>query len=133
MRLKLTMLAISAIVLSGCQNLPNAKEGANRNVVFLKATHCLEEPVGDQDRIHFGPCLKITDINGEAPTVRSDGFIELPVARPVTLGTAEFQVNSTTFPEGGQRWYLHAHEQARGVVGCQPTLSTSVFPTRKTD
>ena len=107
--------------------------------------------VGDQDRIHFGPCLKITDINGEAPTVRSDGFIELPVARPMTIGTscvyrhadgtpipatvgtAEFQVDSTTFPDGGKRWYLHAHEQARGVVGCQPTLSTSVFPTRKTD
>ena len=28
------------------------------------------------------------------------------------MGTAEFQVDSTTFPEGGQRWYLHAHEQA---------------------
>lgn len=139
------------VTLTGCQNLPDAKEGANRNIVFLKAAHCLEEPVGDQDRIHFGPCLKITDVNGEAPTVRSDGFIELPVARPVTIGTscvyrhadgtpipatvgtAEFQVDSTTFPEGGQRWYLHAHEQARGVVGCQPTLSTSVFPTRKTD
>ena len=39
MRLKLTMLAISAIVLSGCQNLPNAKEGekfANQTKQFLE-------------------------------------------------------------------------------------------------
>jgi len=126
------------VTLTGCQNLPETKEGANRNVVFLKATHCLEEPVGDQDRIHFGPCLKITDVNGEVPTVRSDGFIELPVARPVTLGTscvyrhadgtpipatvgtAEFQVNSTTFPE------------AASVGTCMPTsrheVSLAVSP-----
>lgn len=140
-----------ATVLAGCQNLPDTRQDAATNVVYLKATHCLEESVGDQNRIHFGPCLKITDINGAPPAVRENGFIELPVARPLTIGTtcvyrhadgspipatvgtAAFQVSNTTFQTGGKRWYLHAHEQARGVIGCKPTLSTSQYPTRRTD
>lgn len=140
-----------ATVLAGCQSLPDTSQNKASTVVYLKATHCLEESVGDQNRIHFGPCLKVTDINGESPAVRDDGFIELPVARaltigttcvyrhadgtpiPATVGTADFQVGNTTFQTGGRRWYLHAHEQARGVIGCKPTLSTSRYPTHKTD
>jgi hypothetical protein len=42
-------------------------------------------------------------------------------------------VREDTFTRGGQRWYLHAHKQARRVIGCEPTLSRSVRPTRRTD
>lgn len=143
-------LALMA-VLAGCQNLPERTEGTARDVVFLSAQHCLEEQVGDQDRIHFGPCLKITEVDGQAPVIREDEFIELPVATALTLNTAcvyrhadgspipgtvetaEFQVTRDTFPTAGQRWYLHAQTQARNVVGCRPTLSRSVFPTYRTD
>ena len=149
MKRLITVLALTA--LAGCQNLPERTEGTERNVVFISAQHCLEEQVGDQDRIHFGPCLKITEVNGQTPVIRDDEFIELPVATPLTLSTAcvyrhadgspipgtvetaEFQVTRTTFPNAGQRWYLHAQTQARNVVGCRPTLSRSVFPTYRTD
>ena len=52
---------------------------------------------------------------------------------PSTVQTRNFPVASNTFTNGGQRWYLHAHKQARQVIGCEPTLSRSVYPTRKTD
>lgn len=149
------MRAIATLLLSlaltACQNLPDRQEGAAGSVVFLKAHHCLEESVDDVNRIHFGPCLKVTDINGQPPQVREDDFIELPIRQALTLGTScvyrladgtpipatmettNFQVRSDTFTSGGQRWYLHAHKKARGVIGCEPILSRSVFPTERTN
>lgn len=140
------------LLISGCQIVPSEKEGnipADR--ILLSAQHCLSEYVGDQDRLHFGPCLKVISVNGEKPVVREDGFIELPVATalnlqttcvyrhadgtpiPATVGTAGFAIKASTFESGGQRWYLHAHRQARGVTGCEPTLARSIYPTDKTD
>jgi len=49
------------------------------------------------------------------------------------MENSDFAVSKTTFAEPGQRWYLHAHKQARGVVGCEPTLSRSIYPTHDTD
>ena len=145
-----TALAL-AFILTGCQSLPGADSSIADNQVLISAQHCLEESVGDRNRIHFGPCLKITDINGQEPNVRNDGFIALPAGQPFKIGTScvyrhadgspipatmettIFQVQSSTFPRGGQRWYLHAHEQARGVIGCKPTLARSKYPVKKTD
>jgi hypothetical protein len=42
-------------------------------------------------------------------------------------------VRPDMFTRGGQRWYLHAHKQARRVIGCEPTLSRSVHPSRSSD
>ena len=137
--------------LAACQSLPGPQGDIADDVVLLKAHHCLEEKVGDQNRIHFGPCLKVISINGQPPKVSDDGFIPLPVRQAMTIGTScvyrhadgtpipstvqtrDFPVASNTFTNGGQRWYLHAHKQARQVIGCEPTLSRSVYPTRKTD
>ncbi|WP_288372080.1 hypothetical protein [uncultured Marinobacter sp.] len=137
--------------LAACQSLPGPQGDITDDVVLLKAHHCLEEKVGDQNRIHFGPCLKVISINDEPPQVSDDGFITLPVRQAMTIGTScvyrhadgtpipstvqtrDFPVASNTFTNGGQRWYLHAHKQARQVIGCEPTLSRSVYPTRKTD
>ena len=52
---------------------------------------------------------------------------------PATMENADFAVTRATFAQAGHRWYLHAHKQARQVVGCQPTLSRSVYPTHDTD
>ena len=148
-RAAVTLLLSAA--LAACQSLPGPKGDIADDVVLLKAHHCLEEKVGDQNRIHFGPCLKIISINDEPPQVSDDGFITLPVRQAMTIGTScvyrhadgtpipstvqtrNFPVASNTFTNGGQRWYLHAHKQARQVIGCEPTLSRSVYPTRKTD
>lgn len=149
--MKAITAAVVLTLMAGCQSLPESSDGQTRDRVFVSAQHCLEETVGNQDRIHFGPCLKITGVNGQPPTIRDDEFIELPVATALTLATtcvyrhadgspiprtvetADFRVTETTFTTAGQRWYLHAHKQARNVVGCQPTLSRSVFPTYRTD
>lgn len=146
-----TLPLLLALTLTGCQSLPGQDSGIADNIVLLSGYHCLEETVGDRNRVHFGPCLKITDINGEEPNLRDDGFIALPVRRalklgtscvyrhadgtpiPATMETEIFQVQNTTFAHGGQRWYLHAHKRARGVIGCEPVLSRSVFPLEKTD
>lgn len=135
----------------GCQSLPDKEEGAARNVVFLSAQHCLSEYLEDLDKNHYGPCLKVTGVDGKPPQVRDDGFIELPAATsltletscvyrhadgspiPQTMETVDYQVTDRTFTQAGQRWYLHAHKQARGVIGCEPTLSRSTYPTYKTD
>jgi len=140
------------LLLGGCQSLPSdtgstVPEGS----VFLSAQHCLKEYIKDLDKVHFGPCLKIVSVNGEAPPVREDGFIELPVATafrletscvyrhadgtpiPATVSTAPFEVRRDTFTTGGKRWYLHAHKQARDVIGCEPTLAPSVYPTYGTN
>lgn len=148
---RVALMTALALPLVACQNLPDRQEGQDSNVVFLKAHHCLEESVDDVNRIHFGPCLKVIDINGQPPSVREDDFIELPVRQALTIGTscvyrhadgtpipatvetADFQVRPDTFTRGGQRWYLHAHEQARRVIGCEPTLSRSVHPSRSSD
>ncbi|MEP3562750.1 MAG: hypothetical protein ABJM19_03755 [Marinobacter sp.] len=140
-----------AVSLTACQSLPGVDPDIGENTVLLSAQHCLEEPVGDNNRIHYGPCLKITEINGSKPQVRSDGFIPLPTGQPATLETAcvyrladgrpipatvetaTFAVRPDTFPRGGRRWYLHAHKQARGVIGCSPTLAPSVYPLESTD
>lgn len=141
----------SILILSGCQSLPDPEEGAARNTVFLSAQHCLSEYLKDLEKNHYGPCLKITSVAGTSPAIRDDGFIELPVAERLVLGTScvyrhadgspipqtmetvDFTVTKTTFSKPGQRWYLHAHKQARNVIGCEPTLSRSTYPTYKTD
>jgi len=159
------LLLTCLLILAGCQslsdktpvnepdneNLPASAEGRGRNTVLLNAQHCLSEYLRDQGRVHYGPCLKIISVDGDAPQVREDGFIALPVATSMTLGTScvyrhadgspipatmettDFRVNPQTFTEPGKRWYLHAHKQARQVVGCKPTLSRSKNPTYKTD
>lgn len=142
---------MSILVLAGCQSLPDSREGAARNTIFLSAQHCLNEYLSKLKKNHYGPCLKIIEVNGTEPQVRKDGFIELPVATPLTLGascvyrhadgspipqtmeTVDFNVTAETFTKAGERWYLHAHEQARHVVGCKPKLSRSTYPTYKTD
>ncbi len=160
-----TLLLACLFILAGCQslsdkksiiepgnnNLPVSAEGKDRNTILLSAQHCLSEYLRDQRRIHFGPCLKIISVDDHPPQVREDGFIALPVATPVTLGTScvyrhsdgspipatmettDFRVTSQTFTEAGKRWYLHAHKQARQVIGCEPTLSRSKGPTQATN
>lgn len=144
-------------VVAGCQSLPDnqtapaIEEGINKNVIFLSAQHCLSENEGNPDKVHYGPCLKITNVNDSQPQVRDDGFIELPVATAVTLGTScvyrhsdgspipitmettDFLVTPKTFTDAGERWYLHAHKQVREIVGCKPTLSRSKKPSRAAD
>lgn len=139
------------LLLAGCQSLPDKQEGVARNTVFLSAQHCLNEYLEDLEKNHYGPCLKITSVDGSEPQIREDGFIEVPVATPLTLGTScvyrhadgspipqtmetvDFPVTADTFTQPGVRWYLHAHQQARGVIGCEPTLSRSTYPTYDTD
>lgn len=149
---RLLIILPALLLLAGCQSLTSGAAGdIPSSQVLLSAQHCLSEYLEEQDRIHFGPCLKIISVNGEKPVVRPDGFIELPVATalhlqttcvyrhadgtpiPATVSTAPFEIQTNTFPSGGQRWYLHAHRQARGVTGCEPTLARSLYPTYKTD
>ncbi|GGE55876.1 hypothetical protein GCM10011533_05470 [Streptosporangium jomthongense] len=153
------------LTLAGCQSLPD-KEPVNEqgngnlpvdgnngdsNKVLLSSQHCLNEYLREEGRVHYGPCLKIITVNGDAPQIRPDGFIALPVATALTLGTScvyrhadgspipatmettEFTIAPQTFTRPGIRWYLHAHKQARQVVGCKPTLSRSKSPTQATD
>lgn len=141
------------VLLAGCQSSPSATGPAPvaDDRVLLSAQHCLDEYLKDLRRKHYGPCLKVVAVDGEPPVVRDDGFIELPVATAITLDTscvyrhadgtpipatitvARFEIGQNTFTKAGKRWYLHAHKQARGVVGCEPTLSTSVYPSHKTN
>ncbi|TNE93685.1 MAG: hypothetical protein EP328_12155 [Gammaproteobacteria bacterium] len=139
------------IVLSGCQSMSGDARPTRGDTILLSAKHCLSEYLDDLDKEHYGPCLRITEVDGEKPVVREDGFIELPVARaltletscvyrhadgtpiPLTVETAEFRITNRTFTKPGLRWYLHAQEKARGVIGCKPTLSRSTYPTYKTD
>ncbi|WP_417566445.1 hypothetical protein [Marinobacter sp.] len=149
---RVRLLLLAMLLLAGCQSLPSGTEGSLPNDrILLSAQHCLNEYIEDQDRVHFGPCLKVISVNGKKPVVREDGFIELPVATalslqttcvyrhadgtpiPATVSTAAFDVKANTFAYGGQRWYLHAHRQARGVTGCEPTLARSIYPTDRTD
>ncbi len=141
----------SILIVSGCQSLPDSPEHTGRNTVFLSAQHCLSEYLEDLEKNHYGPCLKVVSVAGTAPAVTREGFIELPVATPLTLETScvyrhadgspipqtmetvEFTITPQTFSKPGERWYLHAHKQARDVVGCEPTLSRSTYPTYKTD
>ena len=136
---------------SGNENLPASAQGKTSNAVLLSAQHCLSEYLSDQSRVHFGPCLKIVSIDGDSPQVRDDGFIELPAATPAIIGTScvyrhadgspipatmettDFRITPQTFTEPGKRWYLHAHKQARQVIGCEPTLSRSKNPTQATN
>ncbi|WP_417516801.1 hypothetical protein [Marinobacter sp.] len=156
-----TLLLASLLSIAGCQSLPDqqpgnknasaSQEGATSGTVFLSAQHCLSEYLRDLAKVHYGPCLKIISVDGETPQVQDDGFIELPVATSVTLGTScvyrhadgspipatmettDFSVTPQTFKKPGVRWYLHAHKQARQIIGCEPTLSRSKSPTYKTD
>lgn len=141
----------SILIVSGCQSLPDSPEHTGRNTVFLSAQHCLSEYLEDLEKNHYGPCLKVVSVAGTAPAVTREGFIELPVATPLpletscvyrhadgspipqTMETVEFTITPQTFSKPGERWYLHAHKQARDVVGCEPTLSRSTYPTYKTD
>jgi len=145
------LVVLGSLLLYGCQSLPSPEEGVAADTVYVSASHCLDEYLEDLQKVHYGPCLKVISINDEAPDVREEGFIELPVATALTIGVscvyrhadgspipatmenAEFAVSESTFAEAGQRWYLHAHQKARGVVGCEPTLSRSVYPTYDTD
>lgn len=160
-----TLILTCLFILTGCQSftdtrtasstdsqsLPASTEVPDRDSVLLSARHCLSEYLSDQGKTHYGPCLKIISIDGNAPRVRDDGFIEIPAATsttlktscvyrhadgspiPATMETTDFQIAPGTFTSPGQRWYLHAHKQARQVVGCEPTLSRSKSPTRATD
>ena len=148
---QILLVAFVILILQGCQSLRSGQDGIEADTVFVSASHCLNEYLDDLEKVHYGPCLKIIAINGEEPDVREDGFVELPVATALTIGVScvyrhadgspipatmensDFSVSKTTFAEPGQRWYLHAHKQARGVVGCAPTLSRSVYPTHDTD
>lgn len=150
--MKQTLLVVFiSLLFHGCQSLPSAEEGVAADAVYVSASHCLNEYLDDLEKVHHGPCLKVISINGKEPDVREDGFVELPVATALTIGVscvyrhadgspipatmenADFTVSESTFAEPGLRWYLHAHEKARGVVGCEPTLSRSVYPTHDTD
>jgi hypothetical protein len=145
------LVVFGSLLLYGCQSLPSAEEGMEADAVYLSASHCLNEYLDDLEKVHYGPCLKVISINGDNPAVREDGFIEIPAATALTIGVscvyrhadgspipatmenADFAVTKGTFAQAGHRWYLHAHKQARQVVGCQPTLSRSVYPTYDTD
>jgi len=143
---------ISVAVLTGCQSLPDQPQATGSGTtVFLSAQHCLSEYLDDLKKVHYGPCLKVTGINGNTPEIREDGFIELPVATAMTVNTscvyrladgsaipatveeADFVITRQTFTRPGERWYLHAQTRARQVVGCKPTLSRSIYPTEETD
>lgn len=142
---------LNPVIESGNENRPSNAEAADRNTVLLRAQHCLSEYLREQSRVHYGPCLKIITVNGDTPDVRQDGFIALPVATPMILGTScvyrhadgspipvtmettDFSISAQTFTKSGNRWYLHAHRQARQVIGCEPTLSRSTKPTQATD
>ena len=144
------LLVFGILLLQGCQSMPAGQQDIAANTVLVSANHCLNENLDDPVRVHYGPCLKIIAINGKAPDVREDGFVELPAATALTIGVScvyrhadgspipatmenkDFAVSKNTFAEPAQRWYLHAHKQARGVVGCEPTLSRSVYPTHET-
>ncbi|MDO6823083.1 hypothetical protein [Marinobacter sp. 1_MG-2023] len=156
-----TLLLASVLFVAGCQSLPDQPSGTKNvsaipestssGTVFLSAQHCLSEYVRDLAKVHYGPCLKIISVDGEPPQVSSDGFIELPVATSATIGTScvyrhadgspipatmettDFRITPQTFRKPGERWYLHAHKQARQIIGCEPTLSRSKSPTYKTD
>ena len=130
------LVVFGSLLLYGCQSLPSAEEGIEADAVYLSASHCLNEYLDDLEKVHYGPCLKVISINGEEPAVREDGCVYRhadgsPI--PATMENADFAVTRDTFAQAGHRWYLHAHKQARQVVGCQPTLSRSVYPTYDTD
>jgi len=145
------LLVFGILLLQGCQSLPPAEDEIDGDTVFVSANHCLNEYLDDLEKVHYGPCLKVIAINDNEPAVREDGFIELPAATALTIGVScvyrhadgspipatmenvDFAVSKNTFAKAGQRWYLHAHKQARRVVGCEPTLSRSVYPTNDTD
>lgn len=132
-------------------SLPESAKPKSSDAVLLSSQHCLSEYLSEQGRVHYGPCLKIISVDGNTPQVRDDGFIEIPAATPLTLDTscvyrhadgspipatmetAIFQITQSTFKKPGKRWYLHAHKQARRVVGCEPTLSRSKKPTYGTE
>ncbi len=147
-----TLATVTALlILTGCQSLPDKPADTGRDTIFLSAQHCLSEYIDELDKNHYGPCLKVISVAGTPPPVREDGFIELPARTalrlevscvyrhadgtpiPQTMETVSFATSDQTFPKAGERWYLHAHQQARGVVGCEPTLSRATFPTYKTD
>ncbi|WP_417538626.1 hypothetical protein [Marinobacter sp.] len=133
------------------KSMPESTGAVSHSRVLLSAQHCLSEYLKEHGRVHYGPCLKIISVNGNTPKIRDDGFIELPTAEPATLSvscvyrhadgspipatmeTTDFQITRNTFTKPGQRWYLHAHRQARQIVGCEPTLSRSKNPTYETD
>lgn len=139
------------LLLAGCQSQPPVATDVAPGSALISARHCLSEYLEDLEKNHYGPCLKIITVDGQRPPVRADGFIEIPVRTPLILGvscvyrhadgtpipatmeTTGFAVTSSTFENPGIRWYLHAHKQARHVVGCKPTLSRSVYPTHDTD
>lgn len=145
------IVAAALLTLAGCQSNPGAPTDTGRNTILLSAQHCLSEYIDDLEKNHYGPCLKVLSVAGTPPAVRPDGFIELPVATaldlevscvyrhadatpiPQTMETVAFAITDETFSKAGERWYLHAHKQAREVVGCEPTLSRATFPTHKTD
>ncbi|WP_100638504.1 hypothetical protein [Marinobacter salexigens] len=130
---------------------PESAKPKSADAVLLSSQHCLSEYLREQGRVHYGPCLKVISVDNSPPRVRDDGFIEIHIATPITLNTScvyrhadgspipatmettAFQITPSTFKQPGQRWYLHAHKQARQVVGCEPTLSRSKKPTYKTD
>ena len=145
----LPSVILCCLLLGGCQS-PAGSSSPAPDTILLSAQHCLQERLPDMNnRVHFGPCLKIISVNGQPPQVRPDGFIELPVRTaldlkvscvyrhadgtpiPATVETADFPVTEDTFRRGGKRWYLHAHVRAQNGVGCRPTLSPSLYPEQQ--
>lgn len=144
-------LAFIVLALVGCQSLPSAEEGRARDVFFVASENCLSTVIEDQNRLHLGPCLTITAVNGRPPAVRPDGFIELPVGERTELalvcvhrhqdGTFHEQrragqslvLSPQRFTEPGQRWYPGIRTAGPDVIhqrdtGCTPSLSRAAQP-----
>ena len=144
-------LVITVLALAGCQSLPSAEEGRARGVFFVASENCLSTYIEDQNRLHLGPCLTITAVNGQPPAVRPDGFIELPVGDPTELaldcvyrhqeGTFREQprtgkslvLSPERFTEPGQRWYPGIRTAGHDAVhhrdtDCTPSLSRAAQP-----
>src|SRR5690554_1629965 len=97
-----TLFLACFFVLVGCQSLPDKSPATGQHskstlestgaighgAVLLSSQHCLSEYLKEQGRVHYGPCLKVISVDGNAPKIREDGFIELPAAESATLGVS---------------------------------------------
>ncbi|MGB1951654.1 MAG: hypothetical protein ACPHQ9_12855 [Marinobacter sp.] len=144
-------LVFTVLALVGCQSLPSAEEGRARDVFFVASENCLSTYIEEQNRLHLGPCLTITAVNGQPPAVRPDGFIELPVGERTELaldckhrhqdGTFHAQrragkslvLSAERFTESGQRWYPGIRTAGPDAIhqrdtDCTPSLSRAAQP-----
>ena len=86
--MKIILTFALMVLLAGCQSMPDKQTGVAQNLVFLSAQHCLNEYLDDLEKVHYGPCLKVIEVDGESPTPGPDGFIRLPVAALLTINTS---------------------------------------------